>query len=180
MTRTVVASVSLAAAIVGALAAVGPAANTVRDAVSSLWPIGVASILAASCAVEGWLLLRCHQKPAGTESDPQMLDLHREKRAAAYSAILSTSEAYINAHRELANFDDPDAYGPDLEAADSAVDHANQQFVAARQAVEQYGIDPILEAVQDLEDAINRGDCNGAAAIRRERLVPAIRQDPEG
>jgi hypothetical protein len=177
MARTVIAGVSLVAAIITVLAGVGPAADAVGDAVSALWPIGVVCILAAGCAFLGWLLLQCHQKPAWAESDPEGLNLHREKRAAAYAAILSTSEAYINAHRGLADFDEPGFYVPDLEAAETAVTQANHQFVAARQTIEQYGIDPILEAVQDLEDAVNRNDCDGAATIRRDRLVPAVRQD---
>jgi hypothetical protein len=94
----------------------------------------------------------------------------RERREAAYSAILSTSEAYINAHRGVDALDYPGVYTPDLEAAETAVNHANQQFVAARQALEQHGVKPVLDAARDIEDSINKRDYDKAADIRRDHL----------
>jgi hypothetical protein len=181
--RKIWATVVALGVVIGLVASIAPAAQTTRDAVEFLWPIGIVALLLGICLLlilDRWKARRVEPgRENANESGRESVDPlgSREKREAAYSDVLTTTEAYINAHRELATFDEPGFYVPDVEAAESTVNRANQQFVAARQAIEQYGIDPILEAVQDLEDAINRNDCDGAAAIRRDRLVPAVRQD---
>ena len=175
--------------VIGLAASIGPAAQATRDAAEFLWPVGVVALLIVICL----LLLLDRWKAEHVESvsiaglenadegGPEPVDLasRRERREAAYSDVLTTSEAYINAHLAGAIFDEPDlnVYVPDLEEANRNIEKANFNFVAARHRIEQYGIDPILEAAQDLEDAINRGDVDKAAEIRRNVLVPAIRKD---
>lgn len=110
-------------------------------------------------------------------SPPEVLGSTREKREAAYDAILSTSEPYINAHREVDALSESNVYPPDLEEAEVARDLANVAYVAARQRVEQYGVKPVLDAALHIEDAVNRGDYDQAATERRDQLVPAVRKD---
>lgn len=175
--------------IISLAASIGPAAQATRDAAEFLWPVGVVALLFVICLSLLWDRWKAgHVEPVSIaspansdEGGPEPVDLanRRERREAAYSDVLTTSEAYINAHRAGAVFDEPDinVYVPDLEEANRNIEQANINFVTARHRVEQYGIDPILEAAQDLEDAINRGDVDKAAEIRRDVLVPAIRTD---
>jgi hypothetical protein len=103
----------------------------------------------------------------------------REKREAAYDAMLLTSEAYINAHREYASYDDaePASYVPEIQEAAATAHIADQQFVRARQLVELYGVGPVLEAALAIEAAVNEGNLDHAAATRTARLVPEVRKD---
>lgn len=182
-------------AVVALLAAVGAAAKAVRDGATFLWPGGVVVVLTATCLLLGWLLWR-KSRPSGDISPAQRRRWDepslpagghplaaesarvREKREAAYEALLLASEAYVNAHRAFGDFPDgPEVYLPDLQEAEGVVDLANQNFVAARQRVEQHGVQAVLDAALAVEDAINKGDCDKAAWVRRDRLVPAVRED---
>jgi hypothetical protein len=178
----------VAALVVGLLASIGPAAQSVRDGIEFLWPVGVVGILAVLCLLllwERWTIQTPSPPPtpartpdARGASAPADSGTSREKREAAYDAVLSASEAYINAHRATSDFDDVEnVYLPDLHEAENAVDLANQSFVAARQRVEQHGVKPVLDATIDIEDAINNRDYDEAALVRRGRLVPAVRKD---
>lgn len=179
-------------AIIPVLAAIGAAAKTVRDGATFLWPDGVVILLAAICIFQWWLLWgrtrrkaenpmnrRAHWDEPSPASGAKLSSVHaREKREAAYEALLTTTEPYINAHRGFASFpDDPDVYLPDLEEAEGAVAAANQRFVSARQRVEQFGVQPVLDAALEVEDAVNRSEFDEASRIRRDRLVPAVRND---
>jgi hypothetical protein len=77
----------------------------------------------------------------------------------------------------LAPLSGPDVYIPDLEEAEATCQLADIAFVAARQSVEQHGVNPVLDASLRIEDAVNRGAYNQAARVRRAELVPAIRKD---
>jgi hypothetical protein len=181
-------------AVVALLAALGAAAKAARDGATFLWPAGVVVVLGVTCLLLAWLLWRKSRSPADTSlvrrtrwDEPSLpAGGHpladsasvREKREAAYEALLFTSEAYINAHRALGDFPDgPEVYLPELQEAENVVDFANQNFVAARQRVEQHGIQSVLDAALALENAINQGDCDKAARVRRDRLVSAVRED---
>jgi hypothetical protein len=183
--------------IIPVLAVIGAAAKTVGDGATFLWPGGVVILLATICVFQSWLLWgRSRRKgesptirrtrweePSPTSGGNLSSDsAHaREKREAAYAALLTTTEPYINAHRGVADFSvDPGVYLPDLEEAEDAVAAANQHFVAARQGVEQYGIQPVLDAALAVEDAVNRSEFDEASRIRRDRLVPAVRNDMGG
>jgi hypothetical protein len=175
------------ALVVGLLASIGPAAQAVRDGIAFLWPVGIVGILAIVCVLQSLLPRQRHTagpSPAlgaaqGAEgsSPPEVSGSTREKREAAYDAILSTSEPYINAHREINALSEPNVYPPDLEEAEAATHLANVAYVAARQRVEQYGVKPVLDAALNIEDAVNRGDYDQAASARRDQLVPAVRKD---
>lgn len=178
MTKRVASALSFLVPLVGLLASVGPAAETVRDAFGFLWPAGVVGILSGICLGESWLLWRSSQVRAEAAKDDEGSTGVTEQREAAYEAMLSASEPYINAHRGMPEFSDPqEIYLPDLEEAERAVDTANQNFVAARWLIEQHGSRSVLEATLRLEDAVNAGNLDLAARVRREDLVPAIRAD---
>lgn len=181
-------------AVVALLAALGAAAKATRDGATFLWPTGVVVALGSTCLLLGLLLWRKSRPPADTSParrtrwDEPSLPAGgyplaesasvREKREAAYEALLFTSEVSINAHRALGDFPDgPDVYLPELQEAESVVDLANQNFVAARQRVEQHGVQSVLDTALAVEDAINQGDCDKAAKLRRDQLVPAVRDD---
>ncbi len=164
--------------VVGLLASIGPAAQAVRDGIGLLWPAGAVGILSAMCLVESWFLWRSRQPRAGREEGNEARLGASEEREAAYEAVLAASEPYINAHRGMPDLSEPqDVYLPELEEAERAVETANQNFVAARQLIEQHGSRPVFEATLRLEDAANAGNLDLAARIRREDLVPAIRAD---
>jgi len=169
---------SFVVALVGLLASVGPATQVVRDAIGVIWPAVLVGILSVICLVESLLLWRL-QRPRGEEVDGNEVPLmETEQRETAYEAVLAAAEPYINAHRGMPDLSEPhDIYLPELEEAERAVDTANQNFVAARQLIEQHGSRSVLEATLRLEDAVNAGDLNLAAQIRRKDLVPAIRAD---
>lgn len=183
-------AVGVVALVVGLLATIGPAAQAVRDGIAFLWPIGIVSILAVLCLLQG-LLLWQRRAPQAAPPSPAFVNAQdvegsspsevsgsaREKREAAYDAVLSTSEAYINAHREVDALSDPNVYPPDFEEAEAACQLADVAFVAARQRVEQHGVNPVLDAALCIEDAVNRGDYDQAAKVRRDQLVPAVRKD---
>lgn len=180
-------ALATAVLVVTLIATVGPAARAASDAAWFLWPIGVVALLALLCLSLTLLLVQCRRAQSGrgtgsadstSPSQPETSG-ERERREVAYQRILATSEAYINAHRAAPAFDESpaNAYLPEIEEAYGEVEQANVNFVAARQLIEQYGIDSILTAVQDLEDAINEGNCDKAATIRRTQLVPAVRED---
>ena len=59
------------------------------------------------------------------------------------------------------------------------LEHANQKFVSVRQRLEQYGAKPVLDAALDLEAAVNRRELDLAARLRRNYLVPAVREELE-
>jgi hypothetical protein len=173
------------------IATVGPAAGAVSDAASALWPVGIVGLLVAINVVLGIALWRKPRPQSEleegrrprAEDSPALQGLpesasSREKREAAYDAILSTSEAYINAHRGMPDLADAqDVYLPDVEEAEHLVAVANQNFVAARQRVEQHGVEPVLEAVREVETAVNQGAFDRAFQLRRDAMVPAIRSD---
>jgi hypothetical protein len=117
--------------------------------------------------------------PAKDVPEPPESASTREKREAAYDAILLTSEAYVIAHRESASYDDaqPGSYVPEIQEAATRAHVADQQFVRARQLVELYGVGPVLEAALAIEAAANDGNLDAAAAIRTQRLVPQVRKD---
>lgn len=176
------------ALVIGLLASVGPAAQSVRDGFEFLWPAGVVGLLVVFCLLlllDRWKIKRAspplpaaaHGSNAESGSAPADSASRRERREAAYAAILSTSEAYINAHREVDALAYPGVYTPDLENAEAACNAANQAFVTARQRVEQHGVKPVLDAVINIEDAVNRRDYDQAAEARHTRLVPAVRED---
>lgn len=175
------------AVVVGLLASIGPAAQSVRAGIEFLWPVGIVGILVVFCLLLLWER-RTIQAPSpsptpaggpnvGGTQTPVDSGSSREKREAAYNAVLSTSEAYVNAHREVDALSDPNVYPPDLEEADAARRLADAAFVAARQHVEQHGVKPVLDAALRIEDAVNRGDYDQAAEARRDQLVPAVRKD---
>jgi hypothetical protein len=66
-------------------------------------------------------------------------------------------------------------YVPELREAEAETANANQQFVSARQQVEQHGSQAVLDVVRAIEAAVNSGDLDGAVRLRHDRLVPAIR-----
>jgi len=101
----------------------------------------------------------------------------REKCEAAYGAILPASEAYINAHRQALTGGEGDAYL--VQQVEAAVDLANHRFVSVRQQLEQHGAKSVLDATLDLEAAVNRNQLDLAAQLRREYLVPALREEME-
>lgn len=169
---------SAVVALVTLLASVGPAAQTVRDAFGFLWPAGIVGILSVLCLGESWLLWRCKQPSAGGTKREDASTGATEQREVAYEAVLSLSEPYINAHRGMPDYQDPQEVDLfELEEAEHAVDTANQHFVGARQLIEQHGSGPVLEATLKLEEAVNAGDLDRAAEVRRKDLVPAIRAD---
>jgi hypothetical protein len=184
---------SVVVLVVTLLAAIGPAAQAVWSCIEFLWPIGVVGWLVALCTLLGLLLWRKSRpsadapparrmrwdEPAQLAGVPALADSasSREKREAAYDAMLSTSEAYINAHRGVDALSDPDVYPPDLEEAEAARHLANVGFVAARQRVEQHGVKPVLDATLAIEEAVNKGDYDKAAEVRRDQLVSAVRKD---
>jgi hypothetical protein len=183
-------ALGVVALVIGLLATIGPAAQAVRDGIAFLWPAGIVSILAILCLLQGLLLWRrpapqpvtpspppVNGQDVEGSSPPEVSGSAREKREAAYDAVLSTSEAYINAHREVDALSDPNIYPPDLEEADAVRHLADLAFVAARQRVEQHGVNPVLDAALRIEDAVNRGDYDQAAKARRDQLVPAVRKD---
>jgi hypothetical protein len=179
MAKRVASVLSVLVALVGLLASVGPAAQTVRDAFGFLWPAGVVGILALACLVESWLLWRSRQ-PSVEVAEHEAPPGATEQREAAYEAVLAASEPYINAHREMPDLSEvPPAniYFAGLEEIEGAIDAANQRFVAARLLIEQYGSRPVFDATLRLEDAVNTGQLGRAAEIRRKDLVPAIRAD---
>lgn len=169
MTKKVVLALPLIAAIVAILAEVGPAAGTVRDGLSFLWPTGIVCILGLGCVLEGWLLWRCRPR-ADVLAD-------RKEQEAAHRAALVAVEPYINAHRTEAAVLEEEAniYVPELREAEAETANANQQFVSARQQVEQHGSQAVLDVVRAIEAAVNSGDLDGAVRLRHDRLVPAIR-----
>jgi hypothetical protein len=186
---SIVGILSVVVLLVTLFATVGPAARALGDGAAFLWPMGVVAILGVACAEFGLAAWRSKARLAATGSRASLTEIaeqapsesgtKRERREVAYQRILSTSEAYINAHREASGFDEPgiNIYIPELEEANHRVDRANINFVAARQLIEQYGLDPILEAVLAIENAVNEGHYDEAAQIRRDRLVPAVRKD---
>lgn len=44
------------ALVVGLLASIGPAAQSVRDGIAFLWPVGIVGILVVLCLLQGLLL----------------------------------------------------------------------------------------------------------------------------
>lgn len=188
MSRQVWSIVGAAAVVMGLLASVGPAAQAIQNAFVFLWPTGIVGLLATLCLL---LLLdrsrasRGNPPVAAAEHEPSVEKValpvesgnRREMREAAYSAILSTSEAYINAHVGVDALAYPGVYTPELEEAEAVCDAANQAFVSARQKVEQHGVRPVLNAVLAVEDAVNKRAYDEAAERRRNQLVPAIRAD---
>jgi hypothetical protein len=170
--------VSVVVPLVGLLASVGPAAETVQNAFGFLWPTGVVGILSVLCLGESWLLWRLRQPPAEEATNDESSDGTTEQRETAYEAVLSASEQYLNAHRGMPDYSDPQEVDVfELEEAGHVVDAANQRFVAARQLIEQHGSGPVLDATLRLEDAVNARELDRAAEIRRKDLVPAIRAD---
>lgn len=161
-----------------------------------LWPVGALLLTAVACLGAGFVL-GGHHKGGGGDGPPpaarsQLRDIPlkdvseppesastREKREAAYDAVLLTSEAYINANREYASYDDAEAtsYIPELQEAAARAQVADQQFVRARQLVELYGVSPVLEATRAIEAAVNAGNLDAAVEVRTERLVPEVRKD---
>jgi hypothetical protein len=181
MAKRVGSVLSLVVAVTGLLASVGPATQTVRDAVGFLWPTGMVGVLSVVSLVEAWLLWRCQRSPVAeqmTDGDGGLSEAALDNRDRAYEAMLAASEPYINAHRGAPDFSEPqDVYLPDLEEAERVIDVANENFVAARRLIEQHGSRPVFEAALSLEDAVNTGDLDQAARVRRHDLVPAIRAD---
>jgi hypothetical protein len=110
MSRQIWSIAGAATAVIGLLASVGPAAQTIRNAFEFLWPTGIVGLLAVLCLLpllersrirrEGPAVTAAAEHEPRTESDPVPAESgnRREMREAAYSAILSTSEAFINAH----------------------------------------------------------------------------------
>lgn len=81
----------------------------------------------------------------------------REEQEAAHRAALVAVEPYINAHRTEAAVLEEEAniYVPELREAEAETANANQQFVSARQQVEQHGSQAVLDVVRAIEDAVN-------------------------
>lgn len=187
-------ALSVSVLAVTLLATLGPAGQAVADAFSFLWPVGVVAALAILCLVLGGLLWRARpsrekerrarrarwDEPASRPGSPLAGSSTRrqDERNDAYNAVLSTSEAYINAHRGLEGMaEQPDVYMPELEDAEASVNLANQNFVGARQRVEQHGVKLVLDATLAIEQAVNKGRYDEAAHIRRDQLVPAVRHE---
>jgi hypothetical protein len=184
-----------AVALLVALAAnVGPAAGTIAGALDFLWPVGVILTLLFACAVLGLLLWAKWNAPtdsrelpgdeigepsAGNGSvRPFEPNGHRREREAANAVMLTASEAYINARRNEAAVcgdEDPDL----LRRLAAAVKLADRNFVTARQRLEQYGSESVLEATLDVEAAVKRNELELADQLRRDYLVPAVRQEME-
>jgi hypothetical protein len=180
--------------LVSLVASIGPAAKAVVDSFEFLWPGGVVALLALICAMLGLLLWRKQsaaqadlvgrdgrETVAGTREEPVVGTFAsggvREKCEAAYGAILPASEAYINAHRQVLTVDGGDAYF--VRQVEAAMDLANHRFVLVRQQLEQHGAKSVLDATLDLEAAVNRNELDLAARLRRDYLVPVVREEME-
>lgn len=137
MRRALATSVGAVTLIAGVFAIVDSEAAT--EVAEFLWPVGVTVLVAVACLAGGFVLGQRRHNPEGLAEDvtpsptrrqppaqraddvrePPESASTREKREAAYDAILLTSEAYINANRAYASYDEalPTSYVPEIQEA---------------------------------------------------------------